>query len=121
MAGKAITKETIRKNTIVDMTKLGMYKAEYEPMIDIYCEMREQYERLTKEYKDSGYKYTEATADGGSKKHPVVAILESLRKDILQYSDRLGLNPKSMSDNEPKGNKKKKSKLTMAMSSFDGK
>lgn len=29
------------------------------------------------------------------KKSPVVATLESLRKDILAYSDRLCLNPKS--------------------------
>ena len=33
---------------------------------------------------------------GGAKKAPIVATLESLRKDILAYSDRLCLNPKSL-------------------------
>lgn len=97
MAGKAILKETVRKNTIRDMEKLGTYRAEYDPIIDIYCEMREQYERLTKEFKDDGYKgYSVDTSDGGKKKSPLIATLENLRKDIGTYSDKLGLNPKAL-------------------------
>lgn len=95
MAKKPICKETIKKNTIKNMQKLGVFKPEYEAFIDVYAELMEQYERLTKEFKESQYKYEEATADGGKKKAPIVATLESLRKDILQYSDRLCLNPRA--------------------------
>jgi hypothetical protein len=41
-----------------------------------------------------------------------------LRKDILLYSDRRKLNPKSYADDEPK-DKKKKSKLGEALSSLE--
>lgn len=119
MAGKAVLKDTIKKNTIADIKELGIYKAEYEPIIDIYCEMREQYERLTKEFKDSKYKYKEYTSEGGTKKAPIVATLESLRKDILQYSDRLCLNPKSNQEEKGKRKAKKQSPLASALSSIE--
>lgn len=78
------------------MEKLGTYKPSYNPVIDIYCELREQYERITIEFKESNYSYEISTAQGGAKKAPIVATLETLRKDILAYSDRLCLNPKSL-------------------------
>lgn len=121
MAGKAILKETIKKNTISDMKKLGTYKPEYDAMIDVYAEIREQYERLTKAFKDSGYKYQEETADGGHKKAPIVATLENLRKDVLTYSDRLCLTPKALSDKKTaeSGKTKKQSMLGRAMAEFE--
>jgi phage terminase small subunit len=118
MPGKAIRKETIKKKTITDMKKLGIYKTEYEPVIDIYCEMREQYELYTKQLKEKSYKCDEYTAAGGTKKSALVSTIETLRKDILLYSDRLKLNPKSYADDEPK-DKKKKSKLGEALSSLE--
>lgn len=118
MPGKAIRKETIKKNTVNDMKKLGVYKAEYDPIIDIYCEMREQYELYTKQLKDKEYKCDEFTAAGGTKKSALVSTIEILRKDILQFSDRLYLNPKAMQDDKNK-NKNKKSKLGEALSSLE--
>jgi phage terminase small subunit len=118
MPGKAIRKESIKKNTVADMRKLGTYKPEYEPIINIYCEQREQYEYYTKLLKDKSYKCDEYTAAGGTKKSALVSTIETLRKDILLYSDRLKLNPKAYTDDEPK-DKKKKSKLGEALSSFE--
>ena len=117
MAGKAICKETIKKNTIQKMQKMGTYKPEYDDVIGVYAELMEQYRRLTAEFEKGGYKYAEFTADGGTKKSPIVSTLESLRRDILQYSDRLRLNPKS---NEIKGKVtgKKRSALEEALSSI---
>ena len=108
MPRKAIKKDTIRANTISDMKILGVYKPEYEPIIDIYCELREQYELYTKQLKGKEYKCDEYTAAGGTKKSALIATLENLRKDILQYSDRLCLNPKANSNIEiPKQGKSK--------------
>lgn len=96
------------------MRKLGIFKAEYEPVIDVYSELREQYLILTKKFKDSEYDYQIETMQGGAKKSPLVATLEVLRKDILAYSDRLCLNPKSFETITPE--QPKKSKLETILS-----
>lgn len=96
MAGKATTYDGIRKKTIKDMKKLSVYKPEYDPIINIYSELREQYFILTEKFKESGYNFEVETMQGGTKKAPIVATLESLRKDIITYSDRLCLNPKAI-------------------------
>jgi phage terminase small subunit len=102
MAKKAINKETIAKNTIRDMKNLGTYKPEYDPLIDVYSDVLSQYLRANKEFEESGYQYETETAAGGTKKSAIVATLESLRKDLLAYSDRLCLNPKSLHLEPPK-------------------
>lgn len=93
---KVPTKETIKRRTISDMKKLGVHKSQYNRMIDIYSELVFQYLKMNQEFEDDGYPYESYTAAGGAKKSPIVATLESLRKDILAYSDRLCLNPKSL-------------------------
>ena len=107
-------KKTIKSKTVREMKNLDTYKKEYDAIIDIYSELVEQYEILTEKFVDSKYKFQEMTANGGYKKSPIVSTLESLRKDILAYSDRLCLNPKA------KGavpvEKKGKSKLAQALS-----
>lgn len=81
------------------MKNLGNYQPEYEPIIDVYAELWEQYHRLTAEYRQGkSYGYSVTTGDGGEKKSPLVGTLENLRKDILAYSDRLMLNPKARAE-----------------------
>lgn len=89
-------KETIRKATIAEMKKLGVYKPEYNRLISVYAELLEQYGEITKQFEESNYTFQTGTEAGGFKKAPIVATLENLRKDILAYSDRLCLNPKSL-------------------------
>lgn len=96
MSAPATTKATIRKQTISEMKKLGVYRPEYDRIISIYAGLWEQYYRLMDEYGQNGrYAYAVSTADGGAKKSPLVATLEALRRDILACSDRLMLNPKA--------------------------
>lgn len=90
------SKETVKRATIADMKKLGVYKPEYNRLIDIYAELVAQYDKLNQDFIDGGYKYRVYTDQGSEKKSPIVATLETLRKDILAYSDRLCLNPKSL-------------------------
>ena len=89
------TKETIKRKTIKDMKELGIHKPQYNRLIDIYAGLVHQYLLALNEFEESGYQYEVATGSGGTKKSPIVATMENLRKDILQYSDRLCLNPKS--------------------------
>ena len=99
---------------VEDMKALGVYKEQYSSLIGIYVDLNIQYEIALKEFEDSGYQYETETAAGGTKKSAIVATLESLRKDILAYSDRLCLNPKALGSVSPpdSGNK---SKLAMVL------
>ena len=110
----AITRETIKAQTVTAMKAFGTYAPEYEPLIDIYAGLREQYVRLLRQYETgNSYHYATPTADGGEKKSPLSLTIESLRKDIILYSDRLMLNPKARS--ETGGKKPRKSKLAEAL------
>lgn len=93
---KISTKETIKRRTIADMKELGVYKKQYGRMIDIYSGLVHQYLVLNEKFENGDYEVQVHSAQGGPKKAPIVATLESLRKDILAYSDRLCLNPKAL-------------------------
>ncbi|WP_328701100.1 P27 family phage terminase small subunit [Aquibacillus kalidii] len=95
MSKKIPTKRQIRNTTIKDMKSLGIYKEEYNPIIDIYVDVFKQYLEAEKLFEESGYQYETTTGAGGTKKSAIVATLENLRKDYLAYSDRLCLNPQS--------------------------
>ncbi|MEI7027146.1 P27 family phage terminase small subunit [Paenibacillus sp. y28] len=112
------TKETIKRRTIEDMKKLGVHKTQYNRIIDMYSELVYQYLVLNKKFEDEGYEYETYTAAGGAKKAPIVATLESLRKDILAYSDRLCLNPKALETVTVE--KQQQSTLAAALSAMDG-
>jgi Phage terminase, small subunit. len=101
-----------RKKTSINraresMEKLGIYKPEFEPIIEIYSRLLDQHEVLLKEFEDSGYEYSESTAQG-SKKAPIVTTIESLRKDILAYASQLGLTPQGLLKADDGAFKKKK-------------
>lgn len=96
MVEKVPSKETIKKRTIADMKELGVYKTQYNRLIDIYAGLVHQYLRAVSDFEASGYQYETETAAGNPKKSGIVSTMENLRKDILQYSDRLCLNPKSL-------------------------
>lgn len=72
------------------MKALGVYKSQFDPVIEIYCQLRIQYDALTERFEASGYDFSEETQTG-SKKAPIVTTLESLRKDLLAYAVQLGL------------------------------
>lgn len=89
-------KQTMHAKVVRDMKSLNVYKKEYDQLISIYVDQIMQYEKALLEFVEGGYKYETETGAGGTKKSAIVATLENLRKDILAYSDRLCLNPKSM-------------------------
>lgn len=118
MAKGAKTKLAFKMQTIKFMKSLGTYKEEFVPLIELYAELREEYEILHTEYVEGGYECTEISAANTGKKSPVVATLETLRKDIFNLSDRLMLNPKALSDCKKAGSKKS-SKLTAALKELE--
>ena len=89
-----------RKHRVVQqMTALGNYKPEYDDMITIYADLLDQYSVFQKQFADNGYRvseeYTNKAGATNQRKVPVLNAIETLRKDIVTYSDRLRLNPKA--------------------------
>ena len=101
--------KTMIEKTTENMTELGVYRPQFDRMIEIFVDLNMQYDRALNEFEESGFQYETETAAGGTKKSPIAATLESLRKDILAYSDRLCLNPKALETVTVE--KKSKSKL----------
>lgn len=100
------TKESIKRKTVEDMKQLGTYKPQYNQIIDIYAELVHQYLRAVTDFEKSGYEYEVPTGTGSTKKSGIVSTMENLRKDILAYSDRLCLNPKSLENVTAETNQK---------------
>lgn len=97
------------------MMELGIYKPEFDPVIEIYGQLREQYDELTKRFIASGFDFEECT-NVGTKKAPIVTTLESLRKDILSYAAQLGLTPQGLLKADDSAfRKKKESALAAAL------
>lgn len=88
-------KKSIINQTRDDMKALGVYKPEFEPIIEVYSQLREQYNISTQRFIDSDYNFKEYT-NTGTKKAPIVTTLEALRKDILAYAAQLGLTPQGL-------------------------
>lgn len=100
------TKQKIKNTVVKNMKNIGTYKEEYNQLIDIYSGMLYQYQIFEKEFEESGYKiveeYTNKAGATNDRKVPLLTAMESLRKDIINYSDRLKLNPKVMDIEPPK-------------------
>ncbi|MCH4171919.1 MAG: P27 family phage terminase small subunit [Lactobacillus sp.] len=81
------------------MKALGNYKPEYSDVIEIYTDLIVQYRLYSEQYEEQGYpvseEYTNKAGATNQRKVPILTALETIRKDILTYSDRLRLNPKA--------------------------
>lgn len=98
-------KTIYKKRVISDMKSLNTYKIEFEQIIDIYTDLLVQYRNSLDQYRNEKEAHDAYMIETG-KKPALVLVIENLRKDIITYSDRLTLNPKSMqntiSDSKPK-------------------
>ena len=101
---------SIKEKVISDMKGLGTYKQEYDSLITIYSDLLAQYHHVNEQFKKGGFQYETSTGAGGTKKSGHVSALENLRKDIIAYSDRLCLNPKTV-ENVTVATTQKNSKL----------
>lgn len=96
----AKTKKAFISEIKRQMKSLGTYKKEYDRMIEIFAGMLHQYYVFEEQFAESGYKitelYTNKAGATNERKTPLYTAMESLRKDIATYSDRLCLNPKAL-------------------------
>lgn len=82
------------------MRELGIFKDEYWDIIDIYSSLLHQYYTFESQFEESGYQveeeYTNKAGATNMRKTPTYQAMETIRKDLVTYSDRLGLNPKAL-------------------------
>lgn len=94
------SKIQVKNEVIKAMKELGTYSKEFDGTISIYAGMLHQYMYFEKEFEKLQYKieepYTNKAGATNMRKVPLFTAMESLRKDIATYSDKLGLNPKAM-------------------------
>lgn len=99
------TKKQLKSIVVKNMKTMGTYKKEFDQIIDIYAGMLYQYLFFEDELEGMGYRitedYTNKAGATNQRKVPLLTAMESLRKDIISYSDRLTLNPKSININLP--------------------
>ena len=100
------TKKQLKSAIVREMKNLNTYKKEYNNIIDIYAGMLHQYQVFEQMFEESGYQitedYTNKAGATNQRKVPILTAMESLRKDIVSYSDRLRLNPKTLDTEPPK-------------------
>lgn len=88
----------LRKQVISNMKHLGVYRSDFDHTIDVYVDMLHQYQEFQRQFAESGYKvseqYTNKAGATNDRKTPIYLAMETLRKDLATYSDRLGLNPR---------------------------
>lgn len=108
------------KDVKTDMEFLGTYKKEFDRTIEVYLDIYTQYEAAWKEYVEGG-KRSLIECRGGYKKNPITMTLESLRKEFLTYSDRLGLNPKALDQIKNAQVTPEKTALEKFLDEFNGK
>jgi phage terminase small subunit len=107
--------------TVENLKALGIYKPEYDNAIAVYAGLIDQYTALEREFKKSKFTVIEKTGySDNAKKSPMVATLENLRKDILAYSNALGLTPAGFRKiaEDQKKSKPQASKLEQALATF---
>lgn len=107
--------DAIFDETVQRMKSLGIYRPEFDIEIRVYSEIVEQYREAVNDWRNEGDAGFEVKgSDGRIAKSPYVRSMEALRRDILSYSDRLGLNPKALESMDIKY--EKTSRLAEALS-----
>ncbi len=83
--------------------------------------MLHQYHLFEIQFEESGYQveeeYTNKAGATNMRKVPLYTAMESLRKDIVSYSDRLCLNPKTLNFDPPKKTENQGSPLDQFLAS----
>lgn len=99
---RPITANYIRKATVKNMKSLGTYRKEFDHLINIYANMLYQYILYEEEHAANDYKvadiYVNKAGAENLRKLPLINVMETCRKDILSYSDKLMLNPKALGE-----------------------
>lgn len=117
--------EKIIAVTKARMESVGTYMPEFDASIDRYADLSLQYKMISEEWFSDGCKLTEEyTNKAGAtnrRKTPVYLAMETIRKELTEMENILGLTPKGLRQIRSKGLEgKKESALGQALKELDG-
>lgn len=120
-----MTQDDYKKDIIKKMKSLNVYKAEFEHAINGLARALADMERTIELFDKSGgqimIKHTNKAGATNAVKNPFYLAIETLRKDIMDYSRELGLTPASLKRiNESAIKQAKPSSLAAALKELGG-
>ena len=113
------------KQTKTRMRAVNTYRKEFDAVIDRYADLYVQYEILRSQWYDRGCvvseEYTNKAGAVNQRKTPLYLSMETLRKELVDLENILGLTPKGLKQINSKGlETKKQSALEKALSELGG-
>lgn len=78
------------------MRRLGIYDEVFDSEIHTLCIMERDLQRLTKRWKDEGYRTVEQNGRGPATTDKNFDAIMTLRRQILTMKDALGLTPRAL-------------------------
>ena len=87
---------TREQKYIEQMQRLGIYDEIFEPEIHNLCIMERDLQRITKRWKEEGYRTVEKNGRGPATTDKNFDAIMVLRRQILAIKDALGLTPKAL-------------------------
>lgn len=104
------------KDTVKSMVALGVYRSEFDKIIERYSEIRVQYDMHNEQWANDGYRvteeYTNKSGATNERKTALYTIIENLRAELTELENLLGMTPKGLKSIKNKGLEKgKKSAL----------
>ena len=87
---------TREQKYIEQMQALGIYEEVFDPEIHTLCIMERDLQRLTKRWKDEGYRTVEKNGRGPATTDKNFDAIMVLRRQVLALKDALGLTPKAL-------------------------
>ena len=87
---------TREQKYVAQMERLGIYDELFDPEIHTLCIMERDLQRLTKRWKEEGYRTVEKNGRGPATTDKNFDAIMTLRRQILTLKDALGLTPKAL-------------------------
>ena len=118
--------DNIFAETVTSMQTLGTYRKEFSPAITRYAELRVQFKIMMSQWYEGGCKiaeqYTNKAGATNIRKTALYLSIETLRKELREMENDLGLTPSGIRkiNDEMKKNDKKQSKLAEALAALGG-
>ena len=81
---------------IEQMRRLGIYDEIFEPEVHTLCIMERDLQRLTKRWKEEGYRTVEKNGRGPATTDKNFDAIMTLRRQVLAMKDAFGLTPKGL-------------------------
>lgn len=92
-----VTKESIQKDIVRKMKKVGTYNASFEMTIEAFAKLIFDYKNTLKIFEKTGgnvvISHTNKSGATNIVKNPLYLAIEKMRTDLILYARELGLTP----------------------------